>query len=41
VNLMEQPDTNKRLLKKPAKWSAYQIPSIIIIFVVLVLRFSL
>jgi hypothetical protein len=30
VNLMELPDN-----KTPAKWSAYQIPSVIVVFVVL------
>jgi hypothetical protein len=33
VNLMEQPDN-----KTPAKWSAYQIPSVIVVFVVLVCK---
>jgi hypothetical protein len=33
VNLMEHPDN-----KTPAKWSAYQIPSVIVVFVVLVLK---
>jgi hypothetical protein len=31
VNLMELPDN-----KTPAKWSAYQIPSVIVVFIVLV-----
>jgi hypothetical protein len=31
VNLMEQPDN-----KTPAKWSAYQITSVIVVFVVIV-----
>jgi hypothetical protein len=36
VNLMELPDN-----KTPDKWSAYQIPSVMVVFVILVLRFSL
>jgi hypothetical protein len=33
VNLNELPQS---IVKTPAKWSAYQIPSIIIVFVILV-----
>jgi hypothetical protein len=33
VNLMEQADN-----KTPAKWSVYQIPSVIVVFVVLVCK---
>jgi hypothetical protein len=33
VNLMELPDN-----KTPAKWSAYRIPSVIVVFVILVFK---
>jgi hypothetical protein len=33
VNLIELPDN-----KTPAKWSAYQIPSVIVLFVILVFK---
>jgi hypothetical protein len=33
VNLMELPDN-----KTPAKWSAYHIPSVIVVFVILVFK---
>jgi hypothetical protein len=35
VNLMDQPD-NKAIVKTPAKLSAYRIPCVIVVFVVLV-----
>jgi hypothetical protein len=34
VNLIELPDN-----KTPAKWSAYQIPSVIVVFVILIFKF--
>jgi hypothetical protein len=37
VNLIELPD-NRAIAKTTVKWSAYQIPSIIVVFVILVLK---
>jgi hypothetical protein len=36
VNLIELPDN--RIAKIPAKWSAYQIPSVIVVFAILVFK---
>jgi hypothetical protein len=40
VNHIELSHNKQAIAKTPAKWSAYQIPSVIVVFVMLVLRFS-
>jgi hypothetical protein len=38
VNFTAQPDKKKMIAETPAKWSAYQILIVIVVFVVLVYK---